>query len=30
VINVLFKPVRPAELHMAVQEALLVSGRRPF
>jgi CheY-like chemotaxis protein/anti-sigma regulatory factor (Ser/Thr protein kinase) len=29
VINVLFKPVRPAELHTAVQEALAVSGRRP-
>jgi CheY-like chemotaxis protein len=28
VINVLFKPVRPAELHTAVQEALAVSGRR--
>jgi PAS domain S-box-containing protein len=28
VINVLFKPVRPAELHMAVQEALAVSARR--
>ena len=29
VIKVLFKPVRPAELHTAVQEALAVSGRRP-
>jgi PAS domain S-box-containing protein len=29
VIRVLFKPVRPAELHAAVQEALAVSGRRP-
>jgi PAS domain S-box-containing protein len=28
VINVLFKPVRPAELHLAVQDALAVSGRR--
>jgi len=28
VINVLFKPVRPAELHLAVQEALAVSCRR--
>ena len=28
VFNVLFKPVRPAELHLAVQEALAVSGRR--
>jgi PAS domain S-box-containing protein len=27
VINVLFKPVRPVELQMAVQEALAVSGR---
>ena len=27
VINVLFKPVRPAELHMAVQEALAASTR---
>jgi nitrogen-specific signal transduction histidine kinase/CheY-like chemotaxis protein len=30
VINVLFKPVRPAELHLAVQEALAVSSRRQF
>ena len=29
VIKVLFKPVRPADLHTAVQEALAVSGRRP-
>jgi CheY-like chemotaxis protein len=29
VIRVLFKPVRPADLHAAVQEALAVSGRRP-
>ena len=30
VINVLFKPVRPADLHQAVQEALAVSGHRPL
>jgi PAS domain S-box-containing protein len=29
VINVLFKPVRPAELHTAVQEALAASTRKP-
>jgi PAS domain S-box-containing protein len=28
VINVLFKPVRPADLHLAVQEALAASGRQ--
>jgi PAS domain S-box-containing protein len=30
VINVLFKPVRPADLHQAVQEALAVSDHRPL
>jgi len=29
VLNVLFKPVRPNELHQAVQEALTVSIRKP-
>jgi FixJ family two-component response regulator len=29
VINVLFKPVRPTDLHLAVQEALAASGRHP-
>ena len=29
VLNVLFKPVRPSELHQAVQEALAVSPRNP-
>jgi PAS domain S-box-containing protein len=29
VLNVLFKPVRPAELHQAVQEALAASTRTP-
>jgi CheY-like chemotaxis protein len=29
VLNVLFKPVRPNELHQAVQEALAVSTRAP-
>jgi PAS domain S-box-containing protein len=29
VINVLFKPVRPADLHTAVQEALAASTRKP-
>jgi PAS domain S-box-containing protein len=29
VLNVLFKPVRPNELHQAVQEALTVSTRKP-
>ncbi|HWM79872.1 MAG TPA: response regulator, partial [Methylomirabilota bacterium] len=30
VINVLFKPVRPADLQQAVQDALAVSGHRPL